>query len=746
MSDHDVDVVPPVTPEERAVVPVASANGYCAPTMLSPEARFTQNCAILAQQRPEILQDLQRYPLTNLQLGPLACGDVGGQVWDVTGQRYIPLCHANHPIDGAEADADAVYSRDIKVYVLIGLGLGYFAAALSKRLRPWQRLLVLDLDPCMFKAALYAVDVAQLFPTDGRRIDIFVGDQITAQAVEPWFMNLDARDKLHLSMPLRTGYTGDYRKPEYDALHAKCMEMLVFHAVGLSTWRQFGPCIGDNDLLNLPEYYQSPGYEHLKDLWKDQPAVCVAAGPSLQKNLRVLCDPVVRERVALISAGTVYALLHGMGLAPEIVTTIDFQRLNWTDQFQYVPLDPACTLVYLHSTYPQTPRRWPGPRFVAENASDTMSIFRPFGDGKKSAAVVQTVAHLNLLVALELGANPIFLIGQDLSMPFDSHHAAGARAQDQAPAEVAPEAFLDTVDFAGNPVKTRHSFASMKTVFERIIAQYPDRMIVNCSEAGLALAGAKNMPLREALAAFADTPAPLPLRPALRKVWQGYTPVISAELMSTVQALQQEVADLAVMAQRLQAFDADMGHWTAGPQAWIMQREAVIQQRQRAWGLFAIRDFRILELMAAIPPEDALSAEPLVRDRVTCERMLALAGYLLESAETIQRLLRLTARRIERMQADAVLSSDRTTQRFLALQHYAKAAEHLSREEYPTLSLYVKHLYQTQQYEAALALMQTWNMNPRRVTRMQDHLARWRTETLKALPAYFACPQDGSIL
>ncbi len=41
-----------------------------------------------------------------------------------------------------------------------------------------------------------------------------------------------------------------------------------------------------------------------------------------------------------------------------------------------------------------------------------------------------------------------------------------------------------------------------KTVFERIIAQHPDRVFLNCSEAGLALAGAQNVPFQEVLQAL----------------------------------------------------------------------------------------------------------------------------------------------------------------------------------------------------------------------------------------------------
>ena len=145
----------------------------------------------------------------------------------------------------------------------------------------------------------------------------------------------------------------------------------------------------------------------MQGLWEGKPAVCVAAGPSLQKNLALLMEPALRDKVAVLTAGTVYAVLDKLGIQPDLVTTIDFQYLNWTDQFRRVPLDTAPPLVYLHSTHPSTVRRWPGARFVGLNASDTTAWMQQYAEPKPYAAQVQTVAHLNVVVAALLGANPI---------------------------------------------------------------------------------------------------------------------------------------------------------------------------------------------------------------------------------------------------------------------------------------------------------------------------------------------------
>ncbi len=750
---------------------------------MTPDEQFAANCALLAQ-RPGMEQmpaQLQAFPITNIQLVPGTQGQLYGQVWDVPSQTWTALCSPHDPIAEAEKDCDTLYTRDAKVFTLLGMGLGYFATAFAKRLEPWQRLIVWDCDANMFKAMMYAVDIAPLF--SAKRTDVYIGPEVLGQ-VEEWWLKMDATEKLHIVPPFRASYTGVYQKESYDALMQKTVDMMRFHAVGLSTWKIFGSCIGDNDLLNMPDYFLNPGYEHLHDLWKDRPAVCLAAGPSLQKNLAHLLDAGVREKVALISAGTVYALVHGLGLAPDIVTTIDFQRLNWTDQFAHIPLDPACPLVYLHSTYPQTVRRWPGPKFVAENASDTVGWIRKYSEGKKSAAQVQTVAHLNLMVALELGANPIILLGQDLAMPRDAHHAAGARAQDLAPDEAPAEAFVEVPDYQGKMVHTRHSFLSMKTVFERMIAEHPDRTFFNCSEGGLALVGAQHLPLCEVLGRVAEHRTyPGALRRTLADVCAAYKPQVKdtfqedfRQLCCWVEDVREFAEDLPQMATvaetaESRALPPDM--WDAAMASdclsvaetvedcattyWnmVLLQERIIQERQPALALFAIRRFDFLELMSQIPPQDADVATPLLRAKYNGARLLRVAAMIREELPHVRQILGEVQRRLEWLEEKPLCPTSVTVQRLYSRQRYDLALEVLRETgvqewelETPQDAfeygqhLYAHYLYHTQQYEAACAVMHAWHLAPVKMQLMQRYLVQWRNDVRHALPAYFRSTEN----
>ena len=570
-----------------------------------------------------------------------AAGRLVGQTWDVTHQQWVALCDPNDPEGEAERDAAALWTRDAKIFCCFGLGLGYFPAALARRLEPHQRLAIFDPNPMHYVAAMHAIDMTPLH--SDRPVNIFVGDALMP-AMEQWWLGLQAHEKFFIAMPMRSGFTQHCDAAVYEALLNKTGEMLRYHAVGLATWKQFGPCIGDSDLGNLPEYLLTPGLEHLHGLWAGKPAVCLAAGPSLQRNVALLADPAVRDNVAVLTVGTVYALVRQLGIQPDVVTTIDFQRLNWTDQFRGVPLDDAPALVYLHSTHPSTARRWPGPRFVALNASDTTAWLAQYAEPKAAAAQVQTVAHLNLVVAHLLGANPIILLGQDLSMPAAAHHALGARAQDTAPQE-APDSHLEAQAFDGTPVWTRHSLLSMKTVFEQLIAGMPDRTVLNCSEAGLALAGAANQPLRDVLAALPAGSGER-LAPALAARARAYvSPARLADLSADLEHLRASLGRLRQAAHDIRTA-ADTWRATADPATYqaLLACDAVLGQEGLAFGQIAVRRFEVIETMAAIPPVPETTEAAL--QHLNVQRLEVVAQAILAEADTVTRVLRVTQRRL----------------------------------------------------------------------------------------------------
>lgn len=721
------------------------------PEALEPSEHFKENLELIEKVNPALAKDLANVPLTNLQLGLNANGYLVGNSWDLHTQTWVPLCASDDPWGEAETDANAMWTPDMRVFTLFGFGLGYLAASLAKRLLPHQRLAIYDTRPQHYAAACRAVNLAQTLGEGGRRIDTFLGDTLD-HSLQQWWLSFDSSEKFYIAAPVMCGFTTKIDADHYRRLMERTVEMHRYHMVGLATWQQFGPLIGDNDLGNLPEFASYPGLNELTDIWKGKPVVCIAAGPSLLKNLRVLTDPDLRSKVAVITVGTTYALVKALGITPDIVTTIDFQELNWGDQFKGIPLDDHTPLVYLHSTWPETPRRWPGPRFVALNASDTTGWIASYCEAKPHTAQVQTVAHLNLAVAYKMGANPIILMGQDLSMPVNQHHALGARVQDRSPEESHAD-HVEMLDYKGEKCFSRHSFLSMKLVFEQLIAMCNGTTFFNCTEGGLAIAGAENMPLKECLAGLPDEVAQL--RPLLGRKFREYEPGTRwndlgddlGQLVSQVELFRdtaQEILDL--QQEYLATNDADVKE---AKQRAIVSKDAVFAKFPVAFGQFAVRNFKMVEALSKIPPLHTASQEEI--GKFSKDRLVSIAEFLVSDAKTIIDLLHDTIDRFNDVRWSMALKDGDDVDLERLKEMIRRKSFHALELAIPKLTdkyrvRYQAILYRNQQcYQRAADLLEAWQLKPDAIKRCREMLRKHNAEMQLLRRVYYASKEDDVI-
>ena len=111
-----------------------------------------------------------------------------------------------------------------------------------------------------------------------------------------------------------------------------------------------------------------------------------------------------------------------------------------------------------------------------------------------------SVAHLSLLAALVLKADPIIFVGQDLAYTSERHdHASDTVVKSSVPQN---ESLIRARGLNGEYVLTSHQFLDFRTIFENIIAQHTDTTFFNASAAGLDIAGAAPVPLCNILEAL----------------------------------------------------------------------------------------------------------------------------------------------------------------------------------------------------------------------------------------------------
>jgi hypothetical protein len=277
------------------------------------------------------------------------------------------------------------------------------------------------------------------------------------------------------------------------------------------------------------------------------------------------------------------------------------------------------------------------------------------------------------------------------------------------------------------------------------------------------------MPLAEALSRCSWDPALggyEDIRTAAKRIWQGYTPTIAPELLPALETLQRDVEILITQwAPAIIQWQAQRARWEGcDPEedlthdglgeaacAAIRALEPQLATRQAAFSLFIIREFQIIELMASLPDDGTWMTDVRMQQRFTADRLVTTARLMLGVAEEVRRTLMETIRRLKDVVPSEGLPGAlwhnspcvSTLHRLVLHQQYGLALRYLLDGQAPELThrertrLIGQCLYQTQQYFAAVAVLEPQGLAIAHRHRIQQRLAQFAADMRAALPAYF---------
>ena len=277
----------------------------------------------------------------------------------------------------------------------------------------------------------------------------------------------------------------------------------------------------ENIVSNLPWYAAAATTNDLVDAARGRPAVCVAAGPSLVKNVDLLADPAVREQVVVITTQTTLRPLLDRGIRPDYVTALDYSPIS-ARFYEGLPDLDDVVLVADCKANNAILRNFPGPvRVINSELGDLLlgGLARPIRPIKAGA----TVAHLSFYLAQHLGCDPIILIGQDLGFSDGLYYAPGTAVHRVWSSELGPFNSLEmmewtrvvrmrghlrrTTDQHGRPMFTDEQMVTYLQQFERDFADAP-QAVIDATEGGQPKQHTTQSTLREAI----DTHAAGPIR------------------------------------------------------------------------------------------------------------------------------------------------------------------------------------------------------------------------------------------
>lgn len=476
---------------------------------------FAANLAALAVNHPDLAQELPSVSPRPLQWLTTPTG-----LWSATREhegktlqwasRYDPVAEARKliaPFDPARHGA----------VIFLGLGLGYQVEELFRSATNKTIVLVYEPDISLLRAVLEKIDCRSWLLRPG--LLILTGSPQRAQLIrrlEPVQALLTQGLALLYHPPTRQLYS-----QQINAFCSTLKEVLEYFRVHVATAMVNAQRTVHNLLMALPYYAGADSTDPLLQAAAGYPAVCVAAGPSLARNVHLLADPAFRSRIVVIAVQTALKPLLARGIYPDFVTALDYHPISQRFYEGLPPLDRV-TLVAEPKVHPSVLDLFPGPRRILPNAF-LNRLLASDQDHRYFLPAGTTVAHLSLYLAQHLGCDPIIFIGQDLAFSDGLYYCPGTAIHEVWAPELGLFNTLEMMewqrivrhknhlkklqDIHGRPVYTDQQMAAYLQQFERDFAA-ARQTIIDATEGGLPKAGAQIMTLAEALKTFATRPVP----------------------------------------------------------------------------------------------------------------------------------------------------------------------------------------------------------------------------------------------
>lgn len=265
-----------------------------------------------------------------------------------------------------------------------------------------------------------------------------------------------------------------------------------------------GTEMAKNTLYNTKRLFRQAGFLELKKAIQQEDlsgraAVLISAGPSLDKNIRVLKEHQDKVFIACVDVALKAALKQG--ITPDIVVAIDSHvgRVAGIEdkKDRAIPLltDISCCKEYVEN--------FQGRIFYTGYDSEYVdSILSDYGKKLTFLPTGGSVANTAFSMLKELGFKTIILIGQDLAYPNNKLHADNTIANEELidASEDEKYYYVDAVD--GGKVLTEKNMSIYRRWFEDYIRANRELRVIDATEGGALIKGTEIMTLGNALEQF----------------------------------------------------------------------------------------------------------------------------------------------------------------------------------------------------------------------------------------------------
>jgi hypothetical protein len=409
--------------------------------------------------------------------------------------QYIPFYDPEDPFADVKSVLEGYSLERARMVILFGLGLGYQLWVLYRLLLEdglLEDIIVFEKDISCFRLALEVVDLSDVLTDSRIRFVIGVEPNDLFVAMEHIIDDINV-PKLKTAkfvvwpavLKLFPEYYEDVKKALVDAANRWMTGRGNDPFDTLVAYEHF--------LKNNFEYLDNPGVSSLKGLFAGRPAVVVATGPSLNKNLHLLHS--IKERVVILSADASLAILHKHGIQPHFVVVSE-RTPGIENFFKNNANLKETVLATVSFAHPTTLQAYNGPKIFMHRP---YGFFDVLGLQEDVLTLGSHTASACFQLAAHMGCEPIILIGQDLAFgPSGLTHAEGCVFGEDQKFFDAGEDFLEVAGNVNETVRTNEQWYLFIKEYERLIADY-GKTVINATEGGAKIEGTRIVPFNEAI-------------------------------------------------------------------------------------------------------------------------------------------------------------------------------------------------------------------------------------------------------
>ena len=376
-----------------------------------------------------------------------------------------------------------------EIYILFGFGNGYFARALGEKFKEDRIILIYEPSYEIFYFALQHYDLTDILEDPAtcvvvRDINDFDFIQLLSYAVT--WNNIASQSYSEIN-----GYQKLF-STEYIIAFNHVKENMDKVVTQRNTILQFGKSVTYNAIENAAFMYKSNNItDFIGVIPQDLTAIVVAAGPSLDKNVKELKK--AKGKALIIAVDRALDTLIANDIMPDFSITIDPDK---PPRFYDNPITWEIPLFYPLEGNRKIISRHTGPKVLFCPHTISNEYYRRLGLPFDVNSPGGSVATAAFTVARTLGLKNIILVGQDLAYEDGYTHAGGVKLDEK----ISKNKLLKVKGINGEELYTGWDMYYYIVWYQETIELYKDEVqVIDATEGGALIKGTKIMTLSDAI-------------------------------------------------------------------------------------------------------------------------------------------------------------------------------------------------------------------------------------------------------